>query len=271
MTFNREVSLTDFDDVLADLRDGFAPRIAIVVPDTVAWTLPAYEIALMTAAWSKTHHPGATSVVVVTHEPRPLAAFGTAVGNEVDALLDDAGIDRRCGVHPDLLSFTAVRARGGWVPADRIVSLPHLSGPRLAGLPCDRRGFTPVDEFGRVPGLDDVYAAGDGTTVPFKQGGLAAQLADVVCRSIAARAEGAEEPAPFAPVLRGLLRTEHGPRYLRAELADPEGTSTVSHEPLWWPPSKIASRWLAPHLASVEAARGRGEIIRQRGAIGVGP
>jgi hypothetical protein len=73
------------------------------------------------------------------------------------------------------------------------------------------------------------------------------------------------------PVLRGLLPTEHGPRYLRAELADPEGTSTISQEPLWWPPSKIASRWLAPHLARVEAARGRGEIIGRGPIIRVGP
>jgi sulfide:quinone oxidoreductase len=271
VTFDREVSPTDFDDVLADLRDGFAPRIAIVVPDTVTWTLPAYELALMTAAWGKAEHPGETSVVVVTHEPRPLDAFGTAVSNGVDALLAHAGIERRCGVHPDLLSFTALRAGGRWVPADRIVCLPHVFGPRLAGVPCDQHGFIPVDAFGRVPGLEDVYAAGDGTALPFKQGGLAAQLAEVVCRSITARVEGAEDPPPFAPVLRGLLPTEHGPRYLRAELADPEGTSTISREPLWWPPSKIASRWLAPHLARVEAARGRGEIIGRGPIIRVGP
>jgi sulfide:quinone oxidoreductase len=269
VTFDREMSPTDFDDVLTDLHDGFAPRIAIVVPDTVTWTLPAYELALMTAAWGKADHRAGTSVVVVTHEPRPLAAFGTAVSDEVDTLLDHAGIERRCGVHPALLSFTALWAGGEWVPADRIVSLPVLLGPRLAGVPCDRQGFIAVDEFGRVRGLDDVYAAGDGTALPFKQGGLAAQLADVVCRHITARVEGAEDPAPFTPVLRGLLRTEHGPLYLRAELADPEGTSIVSLEPLWWPPSKIASRWLAPHLAGVEAARGRGEILRYGRAVGV--
>jgi len=37
---------------------------------------------------------------------------------------------------------------------------------------------------------------------------------------------------------------------LRAELDDPEGTSAISNEPLWWPPAKIVGRHLAPFLAS---------------------
>jgi sulfide:quinone oxidoreductase len=141
------------------------------------------------------------------------------------------------------------------VPADRLVSLPHITGPRLAGVPCDEHGFIPVDGFGRVEGFEDVYAAGDGTTVAIKQGGLAAQLADTACRDIVARTTRSPEPEPFRPVLRGLLPTAHGPLYLRAELEDADRTSSASEEPLWWPPSKIASRWLAPYLARIEATR----------------
>ena len=258
VNFDRELSAQDFDDVLADLRDGMAPRVAIVVPDSVSWTLPAYELALMTAAWGESAHPDETSVVLVTHEQRPLAAFGPAVSDEVDRILEQAGVDRLCGVHPDMLSYTALRAGGGWVRADRVVALPHISGPRVHGLPANHAGFVPVDDFGRVTGVEDVYAAGDGTTLPIKQGGLAAQLADVIAQHIAARVGVAEEPEPLRPVLRGLLRTSAGPRYLRAELADPEGTSTISEQPLWWPPSKIASRSLAPYLARLEAARRHG-------------
>ena len=54
-------------------------------------------------------------------------------------------------------------------------------------------------------------------------------------------------------VLRGLLRTADGPRYLRAELDDPERTSTISREPLWRPPSRIASLWLSPELERLDA------------------
>ena len=259
VNFDRELSAQDFDEVLADLRDGMAPRVAVVVPDSVTWTLPAYELALMTSAWGERAHPDETSVVLVTHEPRPLAAFGAAVSDAVDRILEDAGVDRLCGVHPDMLSYTALRAGGGWVRADRVVALPHITGPHLHGLPSDANGFIPVDDFGRVAGVEDIYAAGDGTTIPIKQGGLAAQLADVVARHIAAGAGQGDEPEPLRPVLRGLLRTGAGPRYLRAELADPDGTSTISEQPLWWPPSKIASRSLAPYLARLESARRRGE------------
>jgi sulfide:quinone oxidoreductase len=259
VNFDREASAQDFDEVLADLRDGMAPRVAVVVPDSVTWTLPAYELALMTSAWGERAHPDETSVVLVTHEPRPLAAFGAAVSDAVDRILEDAGVDRLCGVHPDMLSYTALRAGGGWVRADRVVALPHITGPHLHGLPSDPNGFIPVDGFGRVAGVEDVYAAGDGTTIPIKQGGLAAQLADVVARHIAAHAGEGDEPEPLRPVLRGLLRTGGGPRYLRAELDDADGTSTISEQPLWWPPSKIASRSLAPYLARLESARQRGE------------
>jgi sulfide:quinone oxidoreductase len=260
-TFDRETSAQEFDDVLADLTDGMAPRIAVIVPDTVSWTLPAYEIALMTAAWGAARHPDVTSVVVVTHEPAPLSAFGATVSAEVARILGAAGVTTRCGVHPDLLSYTALRAGGSWVPADRMVSLPHISGPALPGLPSDDRGFVVVDEHARVPGVEDVYAAGDGTTLPIKQGGLATQMADVAVRHIVARGSADPAPAPFRPVLRGLLHTPHGPRYLRAELDDVDGTSTFSEQPLWWPPSKIASRWLSPYLARVEGARVRGERV----------
>jgi len=57
---------------------------------------------------------------------------------------------------------------------------------------------------------------------------------------------------PFRPVLRGLLRTAEGPLYLRRPLAMDDGAPTVSREPLWWPPSKVASRRLATHLARID-------------------
>ena len=58
------------------------------------------------------------------------------------------------------------------------------------------------------------------------------------------------EPSPFRPVLRGLLLTGGGSRYLRTDLSATAGdSSTSSDEALWWPPSQIAGRWLAPYLA----------------------
>ena len=251
-TFERELSPEDFDDVVHDVSDGMAPRVAIVVPDGVSWTLPAYELALLTAAWGEQAHPDRTCVTLVTHEQQPLEHFGAAVSAGIRKLLEDERIALRCGVHPDVITPTALRIGGTWLGADRIVSLPLLAGPRLPGLPADIRGFIPADVLGRVVGVEDVYVAGDCGTFPIKQGGLAAQQADAVARDVAARAGADVRPRLAGPVLRGLLMTRQGARYLRAELDDLDGTSTFAHDPLWWPPSKIATRWLAPYLARLD-------------------
>lgn len=145
-------------------------------------------------------------------------------------------------------------APDGALPADRVVSLPRFDGPRLPGLPHDSRGFIPNDPHGRVEGLDDVYAAGDATTFPIKQGGLATQQADVVAQAIAARAGAPVTPEPFRPVLRGLLLTGRTPAYRSTELRGGLGDmSRAEVEPLWWPPSKIAGRYLSPYLARLTA------------------
>jgi sulfide:quinone oxidoreductase len=63
---------------------------------------------------------------------------------------------------------------------------------------------------------------------------------------IAAAAGADVEPHPYRPVLRGMLLTGDGVRYLRH---DPQGGSVVSDELLWWPPHKVAGRHLANYLA----------------------
>jgi sulfide:quinone oxidoreductase len=131
-----------------------------------------------------------------------------------------------------------------------VVSLPSLVGPGLAGLPADANGFIPVDLHGLVHGEQDVYAAGDATNSLIKQGGVATQQADAAAEAIAARAGADLDPQPFRPVLRGLLLTGSTPRYMRAEVSGGRGEEwRVSDHALWWPPSKIAGKRLAPYLA----------------------
>ena len=98
------------------------------------------------------------------------------------------------------------------IPADRVVSLPGLRGPFFPGLPHDADGFIPTDLHGLVAGELDVYAAGDATTSPIKQGGVATQQADAVAEAIAARLGAPIEPAPFRPIMRGLLLTGGEPQ-----------------------------------------------------------
>src|SRR5205823_2029568 len=90
---------------------------------------------------------------------------------------------------------------------DRVVALPRLRGPAIKGLPADENGFLPTTPFGHVLGTKDVYAAGDGTSFPIKQGGVACQQADVVAGVIARRAGVDVTPTGHRPTLRGILLT----------------------------------------------------------------
>ena len=99
-------------------------------------------------------------------------------------------------------------------------------------------------------GTDDLFAVGDATAGAYKQGGLAAQQADVVAEQIAERVGAEHPPRPYRPVLRGLLSTARGPRYLRAEPPGGAISAEVSDQSLWWPASKVAARWLTPWLAA---------------------
>jgi sulfide:quinone oxidoreductase len=107
---------------------------------------------------------------------------------------------------------------------------------------------------GRVEGLDDVFAAGDATTFPLKQGGVAAQQADAAAEAVAARHGCAIEPEPFRPVLRGKLVTREPDLYLESHIAGGAGEGAAGTRPLWWPPTKIAARRLGPYLYGAEEA-----------------
>jgi sulfide:quinone oxidoreductase len=187
----------------------------------------------------------------VTPEEEPLELFGPAASEAARELLADRGVIVYTGRYPtEVREHELVVIPTGSVAADRVVSLPRLRGPFLPGLPHDPDGFIPTDLHGLVAGQADVYAAGDATTSPVKQGGVATQQADAAAEAIAARAGADIEPRPFRPILRGMLLTGAAPRYLRADVSGAAGdSSSASDQALWWPPSKIAGYWLAPYLA----------------------
>ena len=137
----------------------------------------------------------------------------------------------------------------------RVVTLPRLAGREIAGLPANADGFLVTDAHARVLGVPDVYAAGDITAFPIKQGGLACQQADAAAEHIAARAGAALDPTPFTPVLRGMLLTERWSRFLRRDVETDH--ATVAGRALWWPPAKIAGRELAGYLQSLDDDLGR--------------
>lgn len=239
LSFGGPDSVEEYRRLLAALDAGSVRRVAFVLPEQVAWGLPLYELALMTAMHLVERRIAGVELRFVTHEQEPLGAF-RAEG--IAALLDRNGIALERG---------ALSPPTGDPECDVVVTLPQLEGPRIAGLPHDDEGFLAVDEHGRVRAVEAVWAAGDVTDHPIKQGGLATQQADAAAESIAAWAGRMVLPTPYRPVLRGLLLTGDWPEHLLADLdAEGHGRFAVREEPGWWPEAKIAGRYLGPVLSA---------------------
>lgn len=244
LTFGGPVSVAAMGDVVDGLASGRHETVAFVVPRGASWPLPVYELALMTRGRAVRGR-----VLLVTPERAPLALFGEGPSRTVAGLLDEAGVELHTDADPTFAADAStlfLDADGPAVDVDRAVTVPVPLGPRTPGLPHDDDGYVPVDEHGRVEGLRHVYAAGDMTDQPIKQGGLAAQQAYAAVRHITAQAGGMLGPEPFRPVLRGLLLTGHVDRYLRHGV---DGVDRASPDFLWWPPAKVVGRYLAPWIA----------------------
>ena len=84
-------------------------------------------------------------------------------------------------------------------------------------------------------------------------------------------------------MLRGLLLTGGAPLYLRCEPHRMQRSTTVASEassrevgvgttfeaggrPLWWPPSKVAGRYLAPYLATARPEPLESDLLADRTA-----
>ncbi len=258
--------------LLHQLREGRISRVAYVKPPGPSWPLPLYDLALKTAADCVAHGRAGVELTLVTPEEEPLAVFGHAVSDAVRRLLENGGI----ALHTSSYGVMSQEGRLDMSPGDRsigidrVVTEPQLTGPIVRGIPFDIDRFVRTDPHGRVPGMEGVFAAGDATTFPVKHGGLAAEQADAVAEVIAASAGADVDPQPFHPVLRGVLLTGGPARYLRADLGGGAGDdSMISAQALWWPPNKIAARYLAPYLSRQTGAAGDVHLPADADAIHV--
>jgi sulfide:quinone oxidoreductase len=250
LTYRDAADRGAFEGILGEIERGAAHRVAFAVPGEASWPLGLYELALLTRARVRELGLEGVELTIVTPEAQPMEVFGRRASDALRVLLDEAGITLRLSARPLRFENGELAIdRGPGVGCDHVVSLPLPEAPAIAGIPQQPGGFIPVDRHCAVLETERVYAAGDATWFPIKQGGLAAQQADCAASAIAELA-GAEVTAePFRPVLRGALLTEWGPRYMRAAVGH-AGEEAAAKSMLWWPPAKIAGRYLAPYLAA---------------------
>jgi sulfide:quinone oxidoreductase len=241
--------------LLNEVERGGVGSLALVVPTGSAWAFPLYELALLLSSRAKDAGV-AVELALFTPEPEPLGVFGRVASAQVSDLLAAAGVRFEGGSRVDVTPEKALLTAGSETPLhfDRVLAAPRLEGPAPRGLPCDDDGFIPVDAHGMVQRVDHVYAVGDGTDFPVKQGGIATQQADAVAEVIAKRAGARVDPRPLRPVLSRYLLANSSNGFLRGELHQRDGGAfAVPQSTMWWPAGKIAGTYLAPYLATLGA------------------
>ena len=256
LTFRDQHEVHHIRRLMSEVRSGALRRIVFAVPNGCSWPLPLYELALLTA--TRLRELDVTGeVMLVSPEITPLCVFGAQASPLVADLLVKRGVRFIGESDPQRVdrSGALVLASGETLDADRVVASPKLRGPRITGLPTDRSGFITTDALGGVIGLPDVYAAGDMTSFPIKQGGLAAQQADVIAQRIASNHGASVTQSRVHRVLRARLVGGAHPVFLRTEL-DEFGQATAAStvhghfndSESVTPPEKVFGRYLSPYL-----------------------
>jgi sulfide:quinone oxidoreductase len=238
------------DSLLRETESSESGVIAFVVPPGRTWPLPVYELALMAQRRARELGVQDVEYLIVTPEESPLIVFGRSASDAVGSLLAARGIKIRIGVRvKDAANGELLLApEDERITVGQMISLPVLEGPNLAGIPADEEGFIPIDDHARVRGVEDVYAAGDGTNFPIKHGGIGTEEADAAAEHIAASLGAEIDPQPFRPVIRGKLLTGNDSLHMQHAAAGGGGEGTASADYLWWPPQKVAGRFLSAWL-----------------------
>ena len=134
--------------IVQDVEGGYLRRIAFVVPAGATWPLPLYELALMLAERAFDDGRRRSSCTSSRRRRAPLAIFGAEASREVAELLAEAGIvaaHRRRGRGRSAADGCGSVRRRRRSTSQRIVTLPRLEGPAIAGLPADADGFLVTD------------------------------------------------------------------------------------------------------------------------------
>jgi sulfide:quinone oxidoreductase len=240
--------------LIQDIEGGYVDSLAFISPGRMAWQLPLYELALMTAARAYDMNIE-LPITIITPEDSPLAIFGATATSAIAARLARAHIDTINSAYVEIPAEGQIVINPGdrHLHVKRVVALPELYGPSVRGIPLGEHGFIRVDPYGKVRDVEGIYAAGDAIDFPIKHGGVGSQQADVAALSIASLAGANVVPEPFNPVIHGMLLTDDEPLYLTAKITGGQGfRSEISDTPTWPSGHKIAAKYLAPCLDQLD-------------------
>jgi hypothetical protein len=172
--------------------------------------------------------------------------LGGFVGARAPVQSGSPRTSRACGSPPDRRPSVAPTKRRRWTAPVRTPRRRSDRRRRRRRLARDRRALAPRAAVRRArlhpdrADVNDVYAAGDATALPIRQGAVGTQQADAAAEHIAARLGAPIHPKPFHPVLRGKLLTGAESLDMRRDPTGgrDEGIASADHH-LWWPPHKV--------------------------------
>jgi sulfide:quinone oxidoreductase len=195
---------------------GDVGSLAFVLPPGTTRALSLYELAVRVAAAARARRVEAR-LRLFTPEVVPLERFGADVAIALTRVLAGAGVEvvTDAAVFEGLDDRLRLGAADRFLAEDCVVALPVLDGPALPGAPLTADGFLPIDDYGAVLGLDDVFAAGDATACPVKHVDVACAQAGAVADAIARRAGVAVTPRPWARAVGEHQLADYGVGVLR--------------------------------------------------------
>jgi NADH dehydrogenase len=174
------------------------------------------EIARRTLARDfRRFSPASARVVLVEAAPRVLPTYPPELSAKARRQLERLGVEVRTGAQVTGIDDRGVVASGGRIEARTVLWGAGVAASPLArslGVPLDRAGRVPVSADLSVPGLPDVFVAGDlaavvqdGTPVP-GVAPAALQMGEAAAENILRDARG-EPRRPFRYRDKGLLAT----------------------------------------------------------------
>jgi len=214
--------------LIQDVEEGYVKSLAFVAPGRMAWPLPLYELALMSAA--RAFDMGVeVNITIVTPEDSPLAIFGSFASNAIGDLLKRAKIRVVTSAYAEIPRTGEIAINPGdrHLKVDRVVALPELYGPSVRGVPSIEHGFLRVDSHCKLIDVDGIYAAGDATDFAVKHGRV-----DRRPRRCDADAPSVSPCDPRHAPHRWQAALSHRPDHGRAglQLADRRGADVVATE-----------------------------------------
>ena len=141
--------------LIQDIEGGYVHSLAFVAPGRMAWPLPLYELALMTAG--RAYDMGVElAATIVTPRGQPAGDLRPRRERRRRELLAQASIQTINSAYAELPSAGELVINPGdrRLRVDRVIALPELYGPSVRGIPLGEHGFIRVDPYGQVPDVE---------------------------------------------------------------------------------------------------------------------